>query len=217
MGDDARSSVVDRWNMSHDVPNLGVLDASVFVTAAAVNPTSTLCALSLRAAEHLLDRRSALPAPSHPTRVAAWRGGHVAANQSDTEPAVQFGVEDRARLRSLAGIIIPASDALPAGCDVALEERALDRIISSRPDLAPLLKGALAESFEDPTQRLNCLRLDAPAQYQALLTVVVSGYYLDRGVRAQIGYDGQVAKPVRPDNYPAYIAEGLLDHLFETI
>jgi hypothetical protein len=32
-------------------------------------------------------------------------------------------------------------------------------------------------------------------------------------VHALIGYPGQQARPVMPEGFPAYIAEGLLDHL----
>jgi choline dehydrogenase-like flavoprotein len=38
-------------------------------------------------------------------------------------------------------------------------------------------------------------------------------YYLGRRVHALIGYPGQQARPVMPEGFPAYIAEGLLDHL----
>ena len=41
------TSVVDRWGMSHDVPNLGIIDGSVFVTAGGVNPTPTICGAGL--------------------------------------------------------------------------------------------------------------------------------------------------------------------------
>ena len=58
MGDDRGTSVVDRWGRAHDVPNLVVLDGSVFVTVGAANPTSTICALALRAVDHLLAQRS---------------------------------------------------------------------------------------------------------------------------------------------------------------
>jgi choline dehydrogenase-like flavoprotein len=54
MGNDPEHSVVDRWCRSHDVPNLLVVDGSVFVTSAAMNPTSTIQALALRAADHLV-------------------------------------------------------------------------------------------------------------------------------------------------------------------
>ena len=53
MGNDPAHSVVDRWGRAHDVPNLFVVDGSVFVTSAPVNPTSTIQALALRTAEWL--------------------------------------------------------------------------------------------------------------------------------------------------------------------
>jgi choline dehydrogenase-like flavoprotein len=57
MGDDRGTSVVDRWNRAHDVPNLYVVDGSCFVTSGGVNPTSTICALALRAADHMVETR----------------------------------------------------------------------------------------------------------------------------------------------------------------
>lgn len=56
MGDDPASSVVDRWGECHAVPGLHVIDASSFVTAAAVNPTNTLQALALRTADRIVSR-----------------------------------------------------------------------------------------------------------------------------------------------------------------
>jgi choline dehydrogenase-like flavoprotein len=57
MGSDPRTSVVNAWNQAHDVPNLYVVDGSSFTTAAGVNPTSTIGALALRAAEGIWMRR----------------------------------------------------------------------------------------------------------------------------------------------------------------
>jgi choline dehydrogenase-like flavoprotein len=57
MGDDPETSVLDRWNRTHDVPNLYVVDGSCFVTSSGVNPTSTIVALALRAAEHMVETR----------------------------------------------------------------------------------------------------------------------------------------------------------------
>ncbi|HLF03685.1 MAG TPA: GMC family oxidoreductase, partial [Dehalococcoidia bacterium] len=53
MGDDPATSVVDRWGRAHDVPNLMIIDGSIFVTGAAVNPTPTIQALALRTADYL--------------------------------------------------------------------------------------------------------------------------------------------------------------------
>jgi choline dehydrogenase-like flavoprotein len=57
MGDDPRTSVLDRWNRAHDVANLYVVDGSCFVTSGGVNPTSTIVALALRAADHMIETR----------------------------------------------------------------------------------------------------------------------------------------------------------------
>jgi choline dehydrogenase-like flavoprotein len=56
MGWDPRTSVVDPWCRSHDIPNLFIGDGSVFVTGAAVNPALTIMALATRAAEGIIER-----------------------------------------------------------------------------------------------------------------------------------------------------------------
>ena len=63
MGDDPKTSVVDRWNRTHDVPNLYVVDGSCFVTSSGVNPTSTIVAIALRAADHIVETRTSQPVP----------------------------------------------------------------------------------------------------------------------------------------------------------
>lgn len=52
MGNDPRTSVVDAHGRCHDVKNLFVIDGSVFVTAGAVNPTSTIQAVALYIADY---------------------------------------------------------------------------------------------------------------------------------------------------------------------
>jgi choline dehydrogenase-like flavoprotein len=53
MGDDPRTSVVDRHHRAHDVPNLFICDGSSFVTSGRGQPTMTIQALAFRAAEHI--------------------------------------------------------------------------------------------------------------------------------------------------------------------
>lgn len=53
MGDNAATNVVDRWGFAHEVPNLGVLGASVMGTSGSRNPTLTAQALAWRTAEYL--------------------------------------------------------------------------------------------------------------------------------------------------------------------
>jgi choline dehydrogenase-like flavoprotein len=56
MGSDARTSVVDAFCRSHDVPNLYVVDGSVFPSSSEKNPTLTIMALAARTADHISDR-----------------------------------------------------------------------------------------------------------------------------------------------------------------
>jgi choline dehydrogenase-like flavoprotein len=56
MGDDPKTSVLNKWNQSHDVKNLFVVDGSSFVTGGSQNPTMTILALSMRASEYLAEQ-----------------------------------------------------------------------------------------------------------------------------------------------------------------
>jgi hypothetical protein len=212
MGDDPATSVVDRYCMAHDVPNLGVIDGSIFVTAGAVNPTSTICALALRAAEHLLQTRSEIPVP-------ARRSVHaVTASPSTALPPListmpSPGADQRVRLARLAGHLVPAGSGMPAASEVGIHEALLDQVLLSRPDLADPLGRALDSDFAEPAARLMTLATSDWPAYQALVEVISGGYYLHPRVRKLIGYPGQEARPVQPDRYPAYVEEGLLDHL----
>ncbi len=64
MGDDRSCSVVDPFGRSHEVPNLFIVDGSIFVTSGGVNPTNTIGALALRCAAHIVStaRLQAVPA-----------------------------------------------------------------------------------------------------------------------------------------------------------
>ncbi|WP_415380113.1 GMC family oxidoreductase [Halosimplex sp. TS25] len=53
MGDDPAESVVDPRLRTHDLENLSIASSSVFPTGGAMNPTLTIAALSLKAAEHV--------------------------------------------------------------------------------------------------------------------------------------------------------------------
>src|SRR5262249_27848281 len=58
MGTDPATSVVDAQGRCHDVPNVYVVDGSVMVTSAGVNPTSTIQAVALHIADGMVARRA---------------------------------------------------------------------------------------------------------------------------------------------------------------
>jgi choline dehydrogenase-like flavoprotein len=59
MGDNPKTSVLNKWNQSHDIKNLFVVDGSSFVTGGYQNPTMTILSLSMRASEHLAEQMRA--------------------------------------------------------------------------------------------------------------------------------------------------------------
>jgi choline dehydrogenase-like flavoprotein len=60
MGRDPNRSVVNEWGRSHDVKNLFIVDGSIFVTSAGVNPTCTIQALALYIADNIKQRLATL-------------------------------------------------------------------------------------------------------------------------------------------------------------
>jgi len=55
MGDEPRTSVLDKWNRCHDIKNLLVVDAACFMSHPEKSVTLTIMALALRASEHLAE------------------------------------------------------------------------------------------------------------------------------------------------------------------
>jgi len=56
MGDDPKTSVLNKWNQSHDIKNLFVVDGSSFVGTGWQNPTMTILSLSMRASEYMAEQ-----------------------------------------------------------------------------------------------------------------------------------------------------------------
>lgn len=55
MGNDPKTSVLNRWNQCWDVKNLFVTDGSCFVTSGCQNPTLTMMALTARACDYIVE------------------------------------------------------------------------------------------------------------------------------------------------------------------
>ena len=60
MGEDPKTSVVNKNCQSHDLDNLFIVDASVFITGAAVNPTPTIQAIALKTSDYIIKSRKDL-------------------------------------------------------------------------------------------------------------------------------------------------------------
>ena len=55
MGTDPKTSVLNKWNQAHEVKNLFVIDGSTFTTFPEKNPTLTITALAMRAADSIVE------------------------------------------------------------------------------------------------------------------------------------------------------------------
>ena len=52
MGRDPKTSVLNKWNQMHDVPNVFVTDGACMTSSSCVNPALTYMAITARAAHH---------------------------------------------------------------------------------------------------------------------------------------------------------------------
>ncbi len=55
MGRDPKTSVLNKWNQSWDVPNLFITDGACMASTACQNPSITYMALTARAVDHAVD------------------------------------------------------------------------------------------------------------------------------------------------------------------
>jgi len=60
MGNDPRTSVVDKFGRTHDIANLFVCDGSILPTQGSANPGLTIQALAARTADYLIAQGDAV-------------------------------------------------------------------------------------------------------------------------------------------------------------
>jgi hypothetical protein len=122
----------------------------------------------------------------------------------------------RARLAQIADGLIPGTEAMPAPSALDIGGRQLDMVLTSRPDLAGDLARALqVAGARDAIALVEQLAGSDPAAHDALVTAIVAGYYLHSDVQRRLGYPGQVGEEVRAESYPGYVADGLLERVYE--
>jgi hypothetical protein len=126
-------------------------------------------------------------------------------------PSLEIDADRLATLTMVADHLIPAAHGMPSAAEIVTGSQ-VRFVLRSRPDLAAPLHRALRPELDpDPRGRLDGLAEHDPEAHAAVQLTVVAGYYTDPEVRARIGYPGQESRPVNALDYPAYVAEGLLD------
>ncbi len=123
---------------------------------------------------------------------------------------------ERATLARLADLLIPAGDGMPSASQAGVAGPWLDEVLRLRPDFESRLRALLAR-FGETNARTSVASLQAsdPDGFFVLTEVVAGGYFLNPQVREAIGYDGQRAVPIVPEDPPDYEQDGLLASVIE--
>jgi hypothetical protein len=121
----------------------------------------------------------------------------------------------RERLAIVADALIPEAHGMPAATSVGVAADQLDRVLDSRPDIAPALERGLARDFDDPLELLAELEESDREAQDAILMAVVAGYYMHPRVQELIGYPGQVPQDVQRLSEHEMFEEGLAEMLAE--
>jgi hypothetical protein len=127
---------------------------------------------------------------------------------------LNFDANERAVLAALADVLIPAGEGFPSASDAGVAGEGLDHVLAFRPDLAAGLKKLLASAHGRPPSELVAeLQRNDPAAFGLLAELVPGAYFLNRQVRARLGYEGQNSRPIDPR--PDYLDEGLLQSVID--
>ena len=123
-------------------------------------------------------------------------------------------VDDTTRraLETIGDYLIPEAHGMPAASDMMVGTAQLDLVLSSRPDLAPILNRVLADAdLQDVAAFVSELRAEDAQGYDAVTLTVVAGYYMHPKVHELIGYPGQIPKDAQRLGEREIYQEGLID------
>ena len=124
--------------------------------------------------------------------------------------------EQRATFWSLADVLIPATDEMPAASEAGSAEKWLDRALVARPDLAGPLDAVLeAAEGRDPEAEARRLHAEDPDGFSAIAQIASGGYYMNLKIRKRIRYPGQGKRPPFSDEAEYDLRDGLLDPVYE--
>jgi hypothetical protein len=122
-----------------------------------------------------------------------------------------FDSKRRALVAALADVLIPKGEGMPSASEAGVAGQWLDEVLRLRPDFASPLAAVLdGVRGNEPAAAVAKLRSEDPAGFGVLAEVVAGGYFLNPDVRKAIGYPGQQAVPIPPEEPPDYEQDGLI-------
>ncbi|MES2271188.1 MAG: hypothetical protein V4533_09900 [Pseudomonadota bacterium] len=110
-----------------------------------------------------------------------------------------FSEDERATIRTLADVLIPAAEGMPCASSIGCADAALDDVLTLRAELAPKMRAALQlAQGKAPKAALDDMRSADPENWQAFTLAIAAAYYFSPRVRALLGYSGPERRPVDP-------------------
>lgn len=113
---------------------------------------------------------------------------------------------ERAALAAITDQLIPAAAPMPAASEVGTTGKWLDRVLDADPARVVMLRALLAAGPDE-------LFATDPEAFEAAADALIAAYYMHPRVRRLIGYPGQKATPVAPDEADFYLPVDLLDRV----
>lgn len=137
-----------------------------------------------------------------------WNDGTI------DRPITMFDATERALFAALADVLIPASEGFPCASQAGVAGEGLDQVLMVRPDLAAGLKQVLEKAKgRPPADAVADIQKNDPVAFGVIAELVPGAYFLNREVRAQLGYSGQSPRPIDP--HPDYLEDGLLQSVID--
>lgn len=127
-----------------------------------------------------------------------------------------FSDSDRERLARFVDALIAGGAGFPSASEADVHTVWIDRALSARPDLAPLVRRVLQAPGE-PQDVLDRLKSEDEAAFDELGFIVAGAYLINPKIRKGFGYPGGVPEknPAFPDEAEAYLDDGILDRVIE--
>jgi hypothetical protein len=117
----------------------------------------------------------------------------------------------RATFSSIADVLIPDAEGMPAASAVGVHKEMLDHILQLRPDLhEAFFRGIASAHNKDPKAAVEEMNAEDGAALSAIGLAASAAYYMSRRVRELIGYPGQERRTYDVDATPEYVSNGML-------
>jgi hypothetical protein len=120
--------------------------------------------------------------------------------------------DERGRLAKFADYLISGGSGMPSASEADVHGVWIDRTLTARPDLAPIVREVIAAK-DEPAVALAALRERDRAKFDFFAFAIAGAYLINPRIRKMLGYPGPtpVKNPAFPDEAASYLEDGVLE------